>query len=533
MGKIIFRLLFITLLYSSNLYSQGYFSGDIQSNTDFYVRDTNIGAANTPHYDNLKSGTDTWIGLTYNNDDWKLRTGVRVDLFHNSNLHNPGTPYSGYGLGFWFVQKEVKGLEITGGNFYEQFGSGLTFRSYEDRSLGIDNALLGARLKFTYKDKLFIKGFTGVQKYRFELYKPVIKGLCIEGNFAIKDKAIFTPGIAVVNRTIDQKNMEVIVSNIESYDTSLRFVPKYNTYAFSFYNTLNAGNFTWFIEAAMKTHEALRGNGSLFDAPGNAVYTSFSYSKKKFGISYQFKRVENFQFRTSPNEYLLQGMVSFSPPTSRQNSLRLPSRFNAASQELNETAHSIDLTYTPKKGYTMNLSLSFIHNNKFQIKSPYFGEVYFDVEFKKNKKVQGYLGFQYVKYNQKFYTLEGDTIHSITGFGEISVKVNNKLSIRSELQYQYCPKDYGQWLFGLLEFNIAPHFSIAVSDMWNVVPNTSREDRPSRPLHFYSFFLGYTLNQHRFTASYVRQVSGIVCTGGVCRFEPAFSGLRISINSSF
>ena len=35
----------------------------------------------------------------------------------------------------------IDGLEITAGNFYEQFGSGLIFRSYEEKGLGIDNAM--------------------------------------------------------------------------------------------------------------------------------------------------------------------------------------------------------------------------------------------------------------------------------------------------------------------------------------------------------------------------------------------------------
>ena len=30
-----------------------------------------------------------------------------------------------------------------------------------------------------------------------------------------------------------------------------------------------------------------------------------------------------------------------------------------------------------------------------------------------------------------------------------------------------------------------------------------------------------------------RQVAGIVCTGGVCRYEPAFSGVKLTLNSTF
>lgn len=531
--KKIHAVLFLLVIVSKT-YAQGYFSGDLQLNSDFYVRDTLIKASGTPHYDNLKSSTDTWIVLNYTNDDWKLKAGTRVDLFLNSNLHNPGTVYNGYGLGFWFVQKEIKGVEITGGYFYDQFGSGITFRSYEDRSLGIDNSILGGRIKYTYKDKLVVKAFAGVQKYRFELYKPVIKGFNAEGNFQFKDKFSLIPGISFVNRTLDQTSMDQVVATIESYDTTNRFVPKYNTYAMSAYNTLNAGNFTWFIEGAYKTQEAIRGidGSSLILKPGYTIFTTLSYSKKSFGVTTQFRRTQNFQLRTSPNESLLRGMISFMPPTARQNSLRLIARYNAASQELDESATSLDVTYSPAKGYTLNLSMSGIYDNTF--KTNYFREVYLDCEFKKSKKVKALLGFQYLQYNEQFYVREGFAKQNIySAFGELSVKINKKMSIRTELQYQNCKNDFGQWLYGLIEFNVAPNFSFSATDMWNFDPNENREDRIHKPVHYYSFLGAFTYHQHRLSLAYVRQVSGIVCTGGVCRFEPAFNGARLNFTTSF
>jgi hypothetical protein len=41
------------------------------------------------------------------------------------------------------------------------------------------------------------------------------------------------------------------------------------------------------------------------------------------------------------------------------------------------------------------------------------------------------------------------------------------------------------------------------------------------------------LNKLRFTGGYVRQVEGVICTGGVCRVEPAFNGMRFSMISNF
>lgn len=543
----LYKIVFLCLLIvsTSHLFSQGYFSGDLQTIGNFYVRDTLIGASNTPHYDNLKSGVDAWIGLNYVNEDWKLSTGVRIDLFQNSNLHNPGVAYSGYGLGNFYIKKEIRGLEITGGYFYDQIGSGIIFRAYEDRSLGIDNSVLGAHLKYSVKDKLVIKAFSGVQKNRFELFKPLIKGLSAEGNFNIKDKVILSPGIGILNRTLDKESMNILGDAIIAQavnDSNLFFSPKYNVYAITLYNTLNVGNFSWYVEGALKSKEAIKVGDFIENKPGTCVYTTLTYAKKGFGITAQFKRTSNFQLRTSPNETLLKGMISYIPPTARQNSLRLPARYNAATQEREESAFSLDISATPKKGHGLTFSLSAIYDNKFKVKVPYFYEFFGEYEYKKSKKFSASLGFQFIRFNQELYIRESRDINGkyvpfvnvYTVFAEASVKLSKKSSLRTELQYQSCKTDFGQWIYGLLEFSLAPNFTVSISDMWNFKANPeNKEAIKQNPRHYYSFFTSYTFKQHRLTATYARQVSGIVCTGGVCRFEPAFSGVRVTLNTSF
>ena len=42
-----------------------------------------------------------------------------------------------------YATYSIDNLEITAGNYYDQLGSGLIFRSYEEKGLGIDNAMDG------------------------------------------------------------------------------------------------------------------------------------------------------------------------------------------------------------------------------------------------------------------------------------------------------------------------------------------------------------------------------------------------------
>ncbi len=54
---------------------------------------------------------------------------------------------------------------MTGGTFYDQFGSGLLFRSYEERMLGFNNALLGARATYSYKGMVNVKALWGTPRF--------------------------------------------------------------------------------------------------------------------------------------------------------------------------------------------------------------------------------------------------------------------------------------------------------------------------------------------------------------------------------
>ena len=96
-------------------------------------------------------------------------------------------------------------------------------------------------------------------------------------------------------------------------------------------------------------------------------------------------------------------------------------------------------------------------------------------------------------------------------------------------------QDYGDWLFAQVEYAVAPHWSFVVSDMYNMSAGkqTAEENGEKKLLHFPRIDIYYTHKANRFSLSYIKQVEGIVCTGGICRLEPAFSGFNFSASSSF
>lgn len=342
----------------------GTLSGDLQTDLKVFQRDSAIGAINTPQYDNYFTGLESWLQVNYS--IFGFNASVRLDVFHNSNLFDPNGSYTGAGIGYFKLEKEIGKLTVAGGYFYEQFGSGIVYRSYEDRGLGLDYATFGINLKYKITDNWIIKGLAGQQKNQFSRYAPVFKGLNVDGLINISNNVRLLPGAAFLNRTIDQSSMDFVANTINSYDSADRFIPKYNVYAFSGYYTLNVKDFSWYTEGAFKTHEAImNAEGILVDEPGNVIYTSLSYSRRGFGITGQFKRTENFVLRTSPNETLNDGVLDFIPPMSRQNSLRLPARYAPATQYLGEMAFELDATYTPQLGYAIELNYSHIDDFLF------------------------------------------------------------------------------------------------------------------------------------------------------------------------
>jgi hypothetical protein len=506
----------------------GTLSGDLMLNANFFQRDTSIKASDNQLYDNFLSGGEGWLSLRYSNYGF---TGfLRVDVFNNSNLKNPVQAMSGFGIGAWSVSKEFKGLTITGGYIYDQIGSGILFRSYEDRGLLIDNALEGLHLKYQLTPNITIKGFTGQQKNVFERYGSIIKGFNAEGDFGISENVRLNPGVGVLNRTLDDKSFQATYQAVKALQSADQFTPKYNTYAFTGYNTLSAGDFTWYVEGAYKTKEAINDyRGKPVNKDGNIVFSTLSYARKGIAVNLTGKRTENFVMRTSTSETQPNsGMVNWQPIVAQIRPQRLIARYSPASQDLSEVAFNGNVLLSPSDNYDFNISYTHI-NTLDNIKL--YREVYAEANIRSVQNTQIDLGVHYMHYNQDYYQFKPGVpmIKALTPFAEVMYKFNSKSSLKVQAQYMETKQDFGSWAFLALEYAIAPKWSFAVSDMYNTKP--AKEGETGK--HYYNVFIAHTQGAHRFSLAYVKQVEGINCTGGVCRYEPAFSGLRFNVTSSF
>jgi Family of unknown function (DUF6029) len=513
-----------------------YLSGSLQANGNFYLRDSAIGAANIPQYDRQLVGADAWLNLNYSRSGYDI--GVRFDFFQNSQLLNPKASYSASGVGRWYVKKRIDKLSIYAGYVYDQVGSGIIFRAYEERPLAIDNALLGLNLTYDLTENWKIKAFTGRQKQQFDLYKSNISGFNTEGYISL-GKVSLAPGVGIVHRNLDDETVNQVVSSLATYSKADSIGATYNTYATTLYNTLTAGKWTWYVEAAYKTPEVMFdptaqkfnrngtvSEGKLINRSGSIIYSNLGFVTEGFGITFEGKRTEGFTFRTTPLASLNRGTLNFLPPMSRQNTYRLTSRYVPATQELGEQAFQVDVKYAPKENMNIDVNLSNISNLNNDL---LYREIYVSLLFKKEHS-QLTLGMQHQTYNQQIYEVKPNVpnVQTITPFVEYIRSFSDTKSLKIEAQYMNNKQDYGSWIFGLAEYSVAPKWVFTVSDMFNFDPKKTKE-----ALHYPTVAVVYAVDANRFSLAYVKQVEGVVCTGGICRLEPAFSGVRLSVNSNF
>ncbi len=515
-------------------------SGAIQLNANVFLRDTAINAYLQPQYQHQFFGGENWLNLNYSYQGFNA--GIRYDMYLNSNLRNPSASYTNQGIGRWFVKKSFDKFTAEVGYLYDQIGSGIIYRAYEQRPLFIDNSLQGASLKYKFNDNFTLKAFGGKQKNAFELYPSNVKAIVADGFFSIgpDTNAInIIPGFGFTNKTLSEETMDDVINSVKTYLDVDRFKPIYNSYAATIYNTVNYKGLNWYVETAFKSKDVfynalaekaeLNGStsfGKLQFATGSVLYSSLSYSEGKLGVTFEAKRTKNFNIRIDPNLRLLRGLISYIPPMNRQNTYRLTARYSPATQDISEQAFQLDVRYkiSPKLSALVNTShINTLEGDKL------FREYLTELIYKANSKTQVTGGLQILNYNQEIYESKPTVpiVKTVTPYIDILYKISRKKSLRTEVQYMSTQQDYGSWLFGLAEFGIAPNWIFEASGMYNIDPKKTEK------ILYPSLGAVYIKNSNRFQLRYVKQVEGVVCSGGICRLEPAFSGVRFSLNSSF
>lgn len=232
-----------------------------------------------------KIGTGTYSdwGLTNTYADLNLMSkyvdaGARLE-FTEFPLPGFEPDFKGWGVPHIYVKGKLKGVDITAGDFYDQFGSGFVFRTYEERSLGIDNSLRGARVNVTGLKGVSFKVLGGLQRRYWDWSKDSwVGGADLELNLEqysarMRDKNItwMVGGSYVLKH---EKDEDIVVPG-----TNYRLNLPEMVSAFDVRSRFQKGDYSLLAEYAWKSQDPSFDNGYIYHR-GNALMLSGSYSRR-------------------------------------------------------------------------------------------------------------------------------------------------------------------------------------------------------------------------------------------------------------
>ena len=482
----------LLLMTAGSAVSQITVNGSIQSDILFPQDDDKIG---TEHSED-KVLTNTYLDLKLGSK--YVDAGARFE-FLKYPLPGYEPDFKGWGVPHFYVKGHYKNVEITAGDYYEQFGSGFVLRTYEERSLGIDNALRGGRIVYKPTAGVTLKALTGKQRRYWHHNDALVSGADLEVGLEQFIKPLdahdfhITLGGSWVNKHEKVGDGEAIFVDA----THKLNLPEYVNAWDARVNMTHKG-FSVLAEYAQKTQDPSFDNGYHYGR-GNVAMLSTSYSQKGMSILLQAKRSQGMSFRSRRSMTGTSSFINHLPAFTHDHTYALAAQYPYATNFDGEWAFQGEFGYTFKKGTTLGgkygtkLKLNFSHVrgiDEDEIKNPVIenrimgsdgykssffkmgDETYYqdiNVMLEKRFTRDFSLIFMYMnqKYNMTVIEGHGGMIKSNILVADGKYKFSPKLTLRCELQYQFCEGDDGDWAFGLAELSWAPHWMFTVSDTWN------------------------------------------------------------------
>lgn len=527
-------------------------SGSIQSDVIIPQEDEAIG---TDKYSEWAL-TNTYADIMGRSNH--LDAGLRFEFTKHplpGYATDPEQGFKGYGVPHFYLKTHFDNWDLTLGTFYEQFGSGFILRTYEERSLGIDNSLLGGRLVVRPVKGVQVKALAGKQRNYWKWNDAWVTGgdleLSVDQWFKKMQEhnTYLTLAGSWVNKYQSTKDDDINTP----YGPYKLNLPS-NVNAFDVRANLQAGDFSVLAEYAWKTDDP--SYDRLYPyiyRKGTVAMLSTSYSRNGLSLLLQAKRSDNMTFRSDRNVKGLSSNLNNLPAFTQEQTYALAALYPYATQPNGEWAYQAEFGYRFKRNtflggkYGTNLKVNFSHVHSIDRNlhtvdgysegtsgygsafwkwgdATYYQDLNVHIDKKFSRSFTLNLMYMNQFYNKSVVEGEGGMVHSDIFVADAKYRFNNKVTLRGEAQYLNTDDDEGDWLFGLLELSVLPHWMITVSDMYN--SGVSK-------LHYYQGLVTFNAGAHRLQIGYGRTRAGYNCSGGVCRMVPASKGVTLSYNYNF
>lgn len=547
-----FILILFIFSVSINITAQdfGNFSGGFESNSQWLQDDTGIGFE-TPEE---QFRANNYFTLNYNYG--KFTAGIQYEAYLPVALLGYAPNLEGNGIGTYFLNFKHESLDITAGYLYEQFGSGLILRFWEDRQLGLNNALKGVRVMFSPTDFLHLKGLYGEQRNGFETSAGVTQGIDVTldlGQALQLDDLFLDIGGSYVGRYQNTFGNSAIPSTVNAYAGRVDLL----------YKSFSAG-----FEAIHKEPDVLVNEGVVTNNEelykGSAILLNLGFSQKGLGLNAALRRIENFSFyadRFAEGNQFNQELINYVPSLTKQHDYLLSNIYvynpqarliiQDFQQQAGEMGTQLDGFYTFEK----ETALGGKYGTKINMNYSYWSGIDAEYDVANNGYKSEFIGFDGDRYFREFtteirkrwsenlsgiYTYsnviidKGITDGSPLGFEDILANIGvvehtyrfgSGKALRFEIQHLWTDDDRKNWAASLLEYNFSPRVGVYIADSWNYGGEGE--------IHYYNVGGSYTKGITRFAINYGRQRGGLICVGGVCRFVPENTGISMNLAVSF
>jgi hypothetical protein len=556
--------------------------GNFQIDAQYYSPDSLIGAPKVPE----KMLSNAWGNINYMRG--KFSAGIRYEAYNNV-MQGFDPRYKGQGITNRFARYQDQLLDITAGHIYEQFGSGLLFRTYYEPGLLYDNALDGIRVISNPYRGITLKALAGRQRSFFSLGPGIVRGCDGEVNLSELLDSVVTNlrtriilgGSFVSKYQADQNPDFHLPENVGAYGGRLNVI---------------RGGFTFFGEYVVKENDpsidnaVVAGGKTLYSYKnGEALFLSASYATRGLSFLVQAKRIDNMGFRSDRNATLQNLLINYLPATTKQHTYLMPAFNPYATQPRGEVGGMAEIQYKFQKGtliggeYGTEVTLNFsnasalkrigvddttstmkLYRTRYQdIGELLYQDIFIEITKKFSKKWKGNFMYANQFYNRNIVQFGSrnagyDNIKAHIAIVDLTYKYRSNSAIRLESQGLITENksnpNAGSWAVNMIEWTPNTHFFIALLDQYNF--SNPDEDllvatvkggefyefladagmsrlAGELNLHYFLLSAGYTTGPHRISLSLGKQRAGIFCVGGVCRNVPASNGVALSITSSF
>ena len=519
--------------------SQGYVTGGFETNTNVYLKDDKT-LATVPdgHF-----GSNNYLKVDYYNK--RFSAGVQLEAYAPVAVGFPNILEKA-ALTNYYVSWTDKDFSVTAGTFYEQFGSGLLFRSWEDRALGLNNAVMGARVAYNFRDIVAVKALWGMPRFGMKFSDTQVRGA--DASFAISNMIGWqNVYLALEGSVLDR--YEKLSASMEAEELSpnrLGYSARVNFDVSGFFfkgEYVQSGN--KYFDNPNYGDPEYPDDTQYLTKKGNAQLIETGYTGRGLGVSLSLRRLEWMESRIvagggapevnmmnyvpglcTQYTYMLANLHPYGPRTGE-----ISSRFTNSG----EIGGQFDIFYNFRRGTVLGGKRGMrVHANfstyytiaeegTFKSGNLLFRDLSVDIEKQWTKEFKSTLVWSMQEYN-KSYGANKSTILQNVFVADLLYKFTPSFSTRMELQYLTTREDQKDWMAALLEVNFAPSWSIYVSDMFN---------HGMTKLHYYNGGVSYTKSRTRLALGYGRFKDGYICSGGVCRTVPAYTGFNLTLTTSF